>query len=216
VRRLAPRSASVTPQPQQLRVRSVLFSYAASRGYVGENPIAKTTKARVTDKPVEVLTPKQTRHLLNSATSDILPYFAIAAFAGLRSAELGRLDWSEIHLDRNFIEVSAAKSKTASRRLVTILPNLKAWLARLARKQGPILPPNPRVKIEAARKRAGIKRWPQNGLRHSFASYHLQFYADAPALALQIGHTTTAMLFAHYREVVSPEAAAAYWMIRPH
>jgi len=29
------------------------------------------------------------------------------------------------------------------------------------------------------------------------------------------GHTTTAMLFAHYREVVTPEAAEAYWKIMP-
>lgn len=208
--RQAPRSRN-----NYRRVLSVLFAYSVSRGFCGENPIAKTAKARVADKPVELLTPDQMRRLLASATPDVLPYFAIAGFAGLRAAELGRLDWCDIHLDRNFIEVSAAKSKTASRRLVTILPNLKAWLIPLAREQGPILPANPRVKIEAARKRAGIKRWPQNGLRHSFASYHLAKHSDAPALALQMGHTTTAMLFAHYREVVTPETAASYWMIRP-
>jgi integrase len=208
--RQAPRSRN-----NYRRVLSVLFGYAVSRGYAGENPIVKTSKARVTDTPIEVLTPKQARRLLESATPEILPYFVIGAFAGLRSAELGRLDWSEIHLDRDYIEVSAAKSKTASRRLVTILPNLKAWLAPLARKHGPILPLNSRVKIEAARKRAGIKRWPQNGLRHSFASYHLAKFQDSPALALQLGHTTPAMLFTHYREVVTPEDAESYWRIVP-
>jgi integrase len=208
--RQAPRSRN-----NYRRVLSVLFAYSVSRGFCGENPIAKTAKARVADKPVEVLTPAQMRRLLESATPDVLPYFAIAGFAGLRAAELGRLDWSEIHLDRNFIEVSAAKSKTASRRLVTIQPNLKSWLAPLARKNGPILPPNPRVKIEAVRKRAGIVEWPQNGLRHSFASYHLAHFQDAPALALQLGHTTTGMLFAHYREVVRPDAATSYWRLEP-
>jgi integrase len=197
------------------RVLSVLFSYAVSRGYCTENPIVKISKAKVADAPVEVLTPEQTRQLLDSATPEILPYFALAAFGGLRSAELGRLDWSEIHLDRGFIEVSAAKSKTASRRLVTILPNLKAWLAPLAQQQGPVLPPNPRVKIEAARKNAGITKWPQNGLRHSFASYHLAHFQDAPALALQMGHTTTSMLFAHYREVVAPTDAEGFWKLFP-
>ena len=29
-------------------------------------------------------------------------------------------------------------------------------------------------------------------------------FQDAPALALQMGHSGTAMLFAHYREVVTP------------
>lgn len=30
-----------------------------------------------------------------------------------------------------------------------------------------------------------------------------------------MGHTTTGMLFAHYWEVVTPEAAESYWRIGP-
>ena len=40
-------------------------------------------------------------------------------------------------------------------------------------------------------------------------------FQDAAALALQMGHTTTGMIFAHYREVVTPEDSDAYWMIMP-
>jgi len=209
--RQAPRSRN-----NYRRVLSVLFSYAASRGFSSENPIAKTAKARIADTPVEVLTPYQMQRLLEAATPETLPYFALAGFAGIRAAELSRLDWSEIHLDRGYIEISAAKAKTASRRLVKLLPNLGAWLAPLAQKTGSILPTNPRVKIEATRKLAGIKKWPQNGLRHSFASYHLAKFQDAPALALQLGHTTTSTLFAHYREVVEATAADRYWSIAPN
>ena len=196
-------------------VLSILFSYGVARGYCIENPIPRTAKAKITDKPVEVLTPDQTRRLLENADADMVPYVAIGAFAGLRPAELQRLEWSDVHLDRDFIEVSAAKSKTASRRLVTILPNLKAWLKPVAYFEGPITPPNPRVKFHAALKRAGIEGWPSNALRHGFASYHLAMFHDAAALALQMGHTTTKMLFAHYREVVPPAAAENYWKISP-
>jgi hypothetical protein len=59
----------------------------------------------------------------------------------------------------------------------------------------------------SAQHRAGIAKWPTNALRHIFASYHLAKWQDAAALALQTGHTTTAMLFGHYREVVTPEEA---------
>jgi len=69
--------------------------------------------------------------------------------------------------------------------------------------------------VNATRKRAGIQSWPHNALRHSFTSYHLAKFQDANALALQLGHTTTGMLFEHYREVVSPEAAESYWSIYP-
>ena len=173
----------------------------------------KTGKAKVIDHPPEIFTVKQMRALLSAAPPDILPYLTIGAFAGLRPAEIGRLDWSEVDLKRRLIHIKAIKSKTATRRLVTIEPNLKSWLKPFIRAEGKITPPNVRHKVEEARKRAGIKRWPQNGLRHSYASYHLARFQDAPALALQMGHTTTAMLFAHYREVVTPEDARAYWKI---
>jgi integrase len=185
------------------------------RGYATENPIAKIRKPKTPDAPIEVFTPEQLQALLNAAEPSILPFLAIGAFAGLRHAEIGRLDWNEVKLDRNFIEVTALKSKPASRRLVTIQPNPKAWLTPLARPSGKAQPPNAGKLREAAQLRAGIGKWSTNALRHSFASYHLAEFQDAPALALQMGHTTTAMLFAHYREVVTPESAEAYWQILP-
>ena len=207
---LAPRSRNA-----YRLVLNTFFSFAVQRGYCTDNPITATGTAKAIDKPPEVFTPEQIRSLLGKASDELIPFIAIGAFAGLRTAELYRLDWKEIHLDRNFIEISAAKSKTASRRLVTILPDLHSWLAPLAKKQGSIIPVNLAGKLKATRKAAGIEKWPANGLRHSFASYHLAKFQDAAALALQMGHTTTAMLFKHYREVVTPEAAEAYWRIVP-
>ena len=76
-------------------------------------------------------------------------------------------------------------------------------------------PANARKLIDAARIRSGFEKWPSNALRHSFASYFLAKFQDAAALALQMGHTTTGMIFTHYREVVAPEHADAYWQIVP-
>ena len=196
------------------RVISMLFSYAVLRRYCSENPVVQTAKARVKAKPVGVLTPEQTQRLLECADATLRPALAIGAFTGLRHAEILRLDWREVHLDRGFIEVTAAKSKTASRRLVTILPNLKAWL-ELSKHNGPVYPVNGRKLTDAARRRAGLNDWPSNALRHSYASYHLAKFQDAAALALQMGHTTTSMLFLHYREVVHPHDAEKYWSLFP-
>ena len=41
-----------------------------------------------------------------------------------------------------------------------------------------------------------------------------RIFRDAPALALEMGHTSPRMIFDHYREVVSPEAARRFWGIR--
>ena len=118
-------------------------------------------------------------------------------------------------INRKFIEVKADKAKTKRRRLITIEPNLLAWLTPHAKKSGKVLPPNARNKTEVARKKAGLEKWPENGLRHSYASYHLAHFKDANRLALELGHGTTQMLFAHYRELARPEDAKRYWKIVP-
>jgi hypothetical protein len=60
-----------------------------------------------------------------------------------------------------------------------------------------------------------LTAWPQNGLRHSFASYHLAKHQDASKLALEMGHTSARLIFDAYREVVRPEEANRYWQIKP-
>ena len=65
------------------------------------------------------------------APADLVPFLAIGAFAGLRHAEILRLDWAEVDLAGGHIEVKAAKAKTASRRLVPITKNLRQWLTPL-------------------------------------------------------------------------------------
>ena len=68
------------------------------------------------------------------------PFLAIGAFAGLRSAEIERLDWKNVNLKRGFIEVRAETCKTRARRLVPISDNLRAWLKPFAVPAGPVVP----------------------------------------------------------------------------
>ena len=193
----------------------VLFSYAVDRGFIERNPIERTGKAKLVDKPPEIFTLDELAALLAHADADILPALAIGAFAGLRHDEIGRLQWSEINLVRGFINVSAEKAKTARRRLVKIVPCLAGWLAPYAGCTGPVVAANERNKTLAARKAAGLTRWPNNGLRHSFASYHVAHFGDAARTAMELGHATPQMLFSTYRELVGPEEAARYWQIMP-
>ena len=57
--------------------------------------------------------------------------------------------------------------------------------------------------------------WPENALRHSFASYHLAHFKNAADTALQLGHHDSRITFAHYRELVKPKEAERYWNIKP-
>lgn len=209
---LGPRSRN------QMRMLAInAFNFAASLGYCEKNPAESALAAKEIAKPVGILRPDELARLLAEMRGDYLPYVAIGAFAGLRCAEILRLDWREVNLDDGFIEVSARNSKTSSRRIVKVHSCLAAWLRPLAKSSGLVVPRGvePHEAIHDAMQRAGIEQWPANALRHSFASYHLAHFKDAAALALEMGHSTTKMIFAHYREVVRPDAAAQYWQIEP-
>src|SRR5262249_26919647 len=165
------------------------FNFAVRSGYATENPAADAAKAKVRSKAPGILNVNETAQLLEAATPDVLPYIAIGLFAGLRRAELERLDWSNIDFDSGLIEVTAQNSKTATRRLVTIESNLREWLMPLRKRKGGVTPEsNFRRSLEQARKTAGIADWPDNALRHSFASYHLAHFNNAAVTALQLGH----------------------------
>ena len=111
-----------------------LFSFAKTRGYYPREEDALAgidVKWKNTDA-IEAFTPDEMGRLLAVENPEILPFLVFGAFAGLRSAEIVRLDWSEVNLTRRFIEVTAAKAKTASRRIVPIVDNLAVWLAPYA------------------------------------------------------------------------------------
>jgi integrase len=196
----------------------VLFSYAARRRMIDNNPVAHTAKPKLPDNPPEIFTVDELRALLDAANRvapDIVPMLGIGAFSGLRDAEIKRLDWSEIDLARGHIEIKAAKAKSARRRIVPIQPNLAAWLRPYSGMNGRLVPEGYRSSLDRVRKAAGLARWPNNGLRHSFASYRLAAINDAPRVASELGHTSPTMLYGTYREIVLPEEAERYWKIAP-
>jgi integrase len=62
--------------------------------------------------------PWQMTKLLHNAPQHLVPIYAIGGFAGLRLAELARLSWHAVDLDRGLIELRADQAKTASRRII--------------------------------------------------------------------------------------------------
>jgi integrase len=197
---------------------SVLFGHAARLRMIDFNPALHTSKPKLSENPPEIFTVDELRSLLDAASRaapDVVPMLAIGAFAGVRDAEIKRLDWHEIDLVRGHIEIKGAKAKSARRRIIPIQPNLAAWLRPYSEKKGRLIPEGYRSSVERVRKEAGLARWPQNGLRHSFASYRLAACHDAPRVAGELGHASPQMLYSTYREVVLPEEADRYWKIAP-
>src|SRR4029077_9327170 len=193
------------------------FNFAIGRKYAATNPASETAEAREPKSKAGILTIEQAAALLVNAAPEIVPYIAIGLFGGLRRAEIERLDWREIDFDSGHIEVTAEKSKSKlANRFITMQPNLREWLLPVRKLRGSVAPlENFRQLFDQARIGAGITVWPDNALRHSFASYHLAHFKDAKALALEMGHTDSGMLFNHYRALVKPNGAERYWDIRP-
>jgi integrase len=161
---------------------------------------------------VEILTPDVMEAFLGTLDRDWLPFFAISAFTGLRRAEVERLDWSEIKLDRLLIDLPPSKGKNSRRKLIEIPANLAAILKQFAKEAGAV---KPKKKLQHAMETAaaGAKiDWKQNCLRHSFCSYAVAL-KGLEWTSNQADHGI-AILKQDYREVVTKADADAYFSIR--
>jgi len=194
-----------------------LFNFAKARGYLPKAiPTEADHVAKAKDRggDIGVFQPEQLATLLKEADEEAKLYFAIGAFTGLRSAELIRLEWEDVNFARGYVQVGKAKSKTATRRLVPIHPNLSQWLAPYRGLTGTIFPSEHAAdRAIACAKRNGID-WPNNVLRHSYATYRLAQCQDAARVALEMGNSPQ-MLFRNYRELVDEKDAADWFSIVP-
>jgi len=193
-----------------------LFNFARQRNYLPKSEIteaSRLSKVRVAAKDNEIYTPEQFEMLLRAAPDDLIPMLAIRAFSGIRAAELDRLSWDAVNLERRNIEVRATEAKTAARRLIPISDNLAAWIEPLM-EEGPIIPSSwKRRDASELAKEIGIG-WPNNVLRHSFISYRVALTGDVPRTALESGNSPD-IIFRNYREVVDEEAAKKWFGIMP-
>ena len=205
-----------------------LFRYARGKHYLPRNEptvVEDVAAANSGEGAIEIYTPIELRMLLSNAPAKLLPFFAIGALAGLRSQEMMRLDWGDIRFEQGFIEVAAEKAKTASRRLVPLLPALAAWLLPLRQKSGQVVGYKRNDVLCEARQRFCKKEmvesgevvefiWKPNALRHSYASYRMADIKDAARVALEMGNSPT-MLFRNYRELVTEKQAAEWFSVLP-
>jgi integrase len=196
------------------RCIKVFFSFAKSRGYLPQSeataaelvPIAKEGETRT-----EIFQPAEMTKLLAAASSEELALLAIGGFAGLRMAEIKRLEWKAVDLDRRIIMLRADQAKTASRRIVPISDNLAAWIELLPREGKVVSKVAPDLTKLA--EKLGME-WPRNALRHSYISYRLAVVKDAAKVALEAGNSPD-IIFKHYRELVTEPEAKEWFAIMP-
>ena len=111
-----------------------------------------------------------------------------------------------------------------------ISANLREWLAPHAKKTGKVFQHTRAYFHELQRDTAAATgheadektgraalapvKWKQNALRHSAISYRVAETGDVNRIALEAGNSP-AMIFQHYRELVTPEDALQWFAIAP-
>lgn len=198
-------------------VLNTLFEHARARSYCFDNPIEGVEKIKVPNGgSIAIFSPDEITKLLAASSPDFLPVIALGAFAGLRTAEIERIEWRDIDLRGGFIHVGADKAKTASRRLIPIQPNLAQWLAPYAKHTGRVWQrtSNDLQHVRSATVKAAGAAWKDNGARHSYISYRLAEIQDAAKVALEAGNSPN-VVFKHYRELVKPADAVKWFNVKP-
>jgi integrase len=166
---------------------------------------------------ISLYTPRELAALLANADDSLRPLVAIGGLAGLRTAELLRLDWADVWRVPGHIEVTAGKAKTRQRRLVEICPALQAWLEPYrVRERGKFWPGGETTfqdQFGELCKTAEVPR-KANGLRHSFCTYHFAAHANENQTAQQAGNSP-AQIHAHYKGLATKADAKKWFIVRP-
>jgi integrase len=166
---------------------------------------------------ISFYTPRELAALLACADDTLRPVIAVGGLAGLRSAEMMRLDWADVWRVPGHIEITAGKSKTRQRRLVEICPALQAWLEPYrVREHGKFWPGEERTFLEHYGELCATAEVTRktNGLRHSFCSFHFALHANENLTAAQAGNSP-AMIHAHYKGLATKAEAEKWFNVTP-
>lgn len=211
-----------TPRQRQKArlILSGIFSTAVKRGWCDTNPISKVDSPRVEEKPVPILNPDDITRLTTTAEryggGSCAAAVGMMLYAGIRPHEVARLTWNEVDLQGHAIYIRPQHSKTGGARRVTIhTPLLRILNGRRRDASTRICPPNWQQHWRKLRRAAGwntpTHRWPQDTLRHTFASYHLSHFRSYAELQCEIGHRDAALLQTRYVDQRAVQAAEKFW-----
>ncbi len=201
-------------------VRS-FFHHLQRKGYLARGlPTAAddTSQVNVPDSDILILTVPELRTVLAAAPEWMLPTLVLKVFSGIRTEELWRMHWENIDFTHGYIRLTGAITKTKQKRLVPILPNLKAWLHPYRKMKGRICArwKNSHTLTDSWSvfgQKLGVAMG-ENKLRHSYISYRVAQTADIPKVAGEAGNSVR-VIQKNYLELVTPEQGNEWFSIVP-
>jgi hypothetical protein len=234
---------------------SVFFGWARKRKFIAENPLADFdvgTEIGRFGVNKAYYQPDTFRRMLRIAAGlesikpaeeptrdfiDLLPWFILSGFLGLRSCEAYRttslsdaIKWTDLHFDaepRPNVEVREEVAKQTAKdsdlhhiETTHYLEAAKAWLSLVPHYEG-----NPYIVRWTKRNIADLKaaftkatgiKFLKNGFRKSFATYALAYggLAGVGRLAIEMGNSE-AIAKSHYVKNIAPGSGKAWFNLRP-
>ena len=211
-----------TPRQRQKArlILSGVFSTAVKRGWCENNPVSQVEAPQVVEQQVPILSPQEIESLLQTAQEyrggSCAAAVGIMLYAGIRPHEAARLTWAQVDLPERAIYIHPRHSKTGGARRVSIHKPLLRILQKYRRGAAEkICPPSWLIRWRELRHAAGwdspAHSWPQDALRHTFASYHLSYFRNFAELQLEIGHRDASLLRTRYVDQRGVHHAKQFW-----
>ena len=210
---------SETSRAMWFRYARMFFRWCYRMRFIDRSPLDGLRPPRATPGR-NILTPEQMAALLNAPMGDdVRALVLLGGFAGLRTIEVARMNWEDIDCKTKQIHVRPEVSKQHDGMLQRIVDMTEPLVKRkkfFEKKTGRIVTSSVEALHERRRKVAlalGWEGWPDNALRHSFATYHLGRCGNAGLTAYQMGHTSTAMVLRVYAVPAARADWKAFWRI---
>lgn len=206
-----------------------LFSFARAKQYLPRDikteaeyiQIAgekKTKKELAVGLRRKIYTPSELQTILDALPDRWIPFVALGALAGIRTAEIHRLQWEDVNFERKYIEVEKDQAKMGSRRVISMSEQLIAWLKPLSQKAGWVIPHyahDSTLNIEFRKEREKIPvPMIQNGHRHSYATYRIWEIGDESKVAWEM-NTSVRKLHANYFSPADELALKEWKLVLP-
>lgn len=205
-------------------VRS-LYRWACAPGqkHAGECPCDGIEKLTTVKEEIGTLELRECELLLKLAlrVPRFMPFVALGLFRGMRRSEMERLRLHDWDWKDGSVIAEAKKVKTRRRRVVDLDPIILVWMKAAGWKpemmemEGPLVPSNLKDLWPRFWRMAGLHAWPDNGLRHTFASMHYAEHQDETLLQAILGHESDDVLHTNYRALKRRSEAEAFWSLRP-
>jgi integrase len=202
-------------------VVSTFLKFAFQQDWIAVNPIEKIAYHRIAHRrgSAPTLTAERAQELMTYVEGyrggALVPFFALCLFAGIRpcvrTGEILKLRPEHVRLDTGMIHIEPEVSKVRMKRIVTIQPNMAAWLQTYPLDRFPIVVPALQKHRAKVAKLFGLSH---DVMRHTFISFFVAKYRSMGEAALQAGNSE-AIIRKHYLDLKAPAEAEEFFGIVP-